>query len=77
MSLPDIENIGIRQDWMVIMIKCPKCKASLRGKRIPEKHREAYGNATHFSRVIGLYDRNLDRTTHWKCPDCGHVWLRK
>lgn len=35
-----------------------------------------YGTATHFSRVIGWYDRRYDRTTHWVCPDCKHQWER-
>jgi len=26
--------------------------------------------------VIGIYDRDRDRTTHWKCPDCGAEWER-
>lgn len=27
-----------------------------------------------FSRVEGIYDWDLDRTSQWKCPDCGHIW---
>jgi hypothetical protein len=23
-----------------------------------------------FSRIVGVYDRELDRTTHYECPDC-------
>ena len=27
--------------------------------------------------VIGLYDRDRDMTTRWKCPFCDYVWRRK
>jgi len=56
--------------------KCPACNANLQGEPIPEKSREHFGNATHFSRVIGIYDTRRDRTTDWQCPDCGHRWAR-
>lgn len=57
---------------------CPKCGVSFQGEPIPEKSRQdgSYGNSTHFSRVIGIYSRGMDRTTQWRCPDCGHVWDR-
>jgi rubredoxin len=55
---------------------CPSCKVSLQGEPIPKRSREHFGNATHFSRKIGLYSRELDRTTAWRCPDCGHTWNR-
>lgn len=29
-----------------------------------------------FSRAIGLYDRDRDKTVAWRCPDCGHEWKR-
>ena len=29
-----------------------------------------------FGRQIGIYSMELDRTTHWRCPDCGHEWKR-
>jgi hypothetical protein len=57
--------------------ECPKCKADLRGADIPPSQQGAYGGETHFTRVIGIYDRYKDRTTHWRCPDCGHEWERK
>ena len=25
---------------------------------------------------IALYDLERDMTTHWKCPDCKHIWGR-
>lgn len=57
---------------------CPACNASLIGAPIPEENRHLHApGSTHYYRVIGLYDRKKDRTTHWKCPDCGHTWERK
>lgn len=54
--------------------KCPNCGVSWQGEEIPEENREMYGGATHTSRLISVYDRIKDRTTHWKCPDCQMVW---
>ena len=58
---------------------CPKCKASMQGGEIPKQLREsgAYGNKTHWSRVIGITDTRLDRITVWQCPDCKHEWPRQ
>jgi hypothetical protein len=56
--------------------RCPGCEADLRGEPIPEEVREHYGNHTHFSRRIGIYSRESDRTVRWRCPDCGHEWER-
>lgn len=54
---------------------CPKCKADLTGPPIPERQREfCRPGDTHFSRVIGIYDRDLDRTVGWRCPDCKEEW---
>jgi desulfoferrodoxin (superoxide reductase-like protein) len=50
---------------------CPKCKADMQGAAIPEESRQHHSNATHFIRWIALYSRELDRTTHFRCPDCG------
>lgn len=55
---------------------CPHCDADLRAGEIPEDQREMFGDATHFSRLIGIYDRDLDRTVRWKCPDCKKEWER-
>jgi PHP family Zn ribbon phosphoesterase len=52
---------------------CHACGANLRGEPIPETHREHYGNATHFSRLIALYDQGRDRTVAYQCPDCGNT----
>lgn len=54
--------------------KCPGCKSDLVGEPIPEKYRHYYGNKTHFSRKIALVDREKDRATHYKCPDCKYLW---
>ena len=56
--------------------RCPFCKVSFKGPPIPPPHREHYGDATHFSRKIGIYDRALDKTVSWRCPDCGKEWPR-
>lgn len=50
---------------------CPFCGVSLLGAEIPEQSREHYGGQTHFSRVIGVYSQERDRTVAWRCPDCG------
>ena len=54
----------ITADW------CPKCGADWTGPPIPPEHLDNYGGATHYSRVIAIYDRELDRTVAWECPDC-------
>lgn len=55
---------------------CPYCGANLQGDPIPEEEQHLFG-ATHFSRMISLYDWELDRTTTFKCPDCGGEWERE
>lgn len=55
---------------------CPKCNADFKGEEIPEKDREMFGNNTHFSRLIGIYDMYKDMATQHKCPDCGYIWDR-
>lgn len=55
---------------------CPLCHADLTGEPIPEASREHYGQHTHFSRRISIYDRSRDRTVAWQCPDCGGTWER-
>lgn len=56
--------------------RCPHCDADLQGMEIPEEARYNFGGATHFSRRINVYDWNRDRTTHYRCPDCGKEWPR-
>jgi len=71
---------------------CPKCKSNLDGELIFDTFMKKYGNeqkaletasmygATktegRWGRQIGIYDMELDRTTEWRCPDCGHLWIR-
>jgi predicted RNA-binding Zn-ribbon protein involved in translation (DUF1610 family) len=55
---------------------CPKCGKSWIGDPIPETHREHFGGATHFRRVIAIYDRDKDSTVAWRCPDCLEQWER-
>ncbi len=56
--------------------KCPACKISLLGEEIPVASRHPYAVATHFSRKIEIYDRELDRTVEYACPDCDARWKR-
>jgi len=62
---------------MSVPTECPKCKADLDGGEIPESIREHYSPPYRWSRCIGIYSTERDRTTHWKCPDCGAEWERK
>lgn len=56
---------------------CPNCNADLQGEPIPKEHRIHYSkDVTHFSRVIGIYSIQQDRTILWRCPDCSHTWGR-
>lgn len=55
---------------------CPACLADLTGALIPEADRAHFGNATHFTRTIAVYDRKSDRTIAWQCPLCAHQWER-
>jgi hypothetical protein len=55
---------------------CPKCGADWQGDPIPETHRDHFGNATHFRRVIAICSRELDRCINYKCPDCGFIFDR-
>ena len=56
---------------------CPKCHTNLIGDPIPVEDQEVFGGHTHFSRVIGIYDRDRDETVYYKCPDCGYQWARE
>ena len=71
---------------------CPNCKTDLAGELVYETFLAKYGDekkalktaamygATktegRWGRQIGLYDRELDRTRAYRCPDCGHEWAR-
>ncbi len=72
---------------------CPNCKADLDGGSIWEHFYKETGSEAEADRVAemygatrekgqwgratGIYDRDLDRTVAWSCPDCGHRWGRK
>lgn len=52
---------------------CPNCNADLQGAAIPEADREAFGDATHFRRVIGIeHLGGYDGVAEWQCPDCNY-----
>lgn len=71
---------------------CPGCGVNLAGDLIYDtffaKHgneqqalreAQAYGATKtegRWGREIALYDMVQDRTTAFRCPDCGHVWGR-
>lgn len=56
---------------------CPHRGADLDGGPIPEESREHFSPPYRFSRRIGLYDLDRDRTTGYACPDCGGTWSRE
>lgn len=49
---------------------CPKCGKSWDAGTIPKKYRENYSPPYKFSNLIGVTDRELDSTTHYRCPHC-------
>lgn len=52
--------------------QCPMCSASFKGKEIPEKSRHLYGDATHYSNIIGMEIRGVyDGVLFWQCHNCG------
>lgn len=55
---------------------CPRCGADWTGDPIPETHREHFGGATHFRRVIAHYDRERDCCVGFQCPDCHFLFDR-
>lgn len=65
------------QEWQESEVgNCPKCAADFDGGTVPEEHREQYSPPYRWSRRISIYDRALDRTVAFQCPDCGHQWSR-
>jgi predicted RNA-binding Zn-ribbon protein involved in translation (DUF1610 family) len=66
---------------------CSACGSNLRGPIIEPSHREMYGgyvecrhgcgSEPHYSRLMGIYDMERDRTVAWRCPDCGHEEARR
>jgi len=71
---------------------CPNCENNLEGDLIYEtflakysdeqkaiKTAKMYGATKtegRWGREIGIYDMDKDRTVSYRCPDCGHEWLR-
>lgn len=54
--------------------ECPSCKSLLRYTAIVQ-HPTGAKKET-FSRAIGIYSIQTDRTVAYKCPDCDHEWPR-
>jgi len=57
--------------------KCPECGTSWAGKAIPEEHQHLYNEKRFFSRLIGIYSLQCDRTVKWQCPDCKKEFPRE
>jgi rubredoxin len=61
---------------------CPSCKADMRDEPIPAEHAEHYAGeyidgVKYFSKWIGIYDREQDRTVAWQCPECKEEYKRE
>lgn len=52
------------------LTNCPKCRANWIESEIPEEIREHYSPPYFFTRLIGIYDPDKDRTVKFICPDC-------
>lgn len=71
---------------------CPSCNVDLNGGSIWQHFFEETGSESEATRIaaaygatrevgqwgreIALVDFHADRATHYRCPDCGHVWER-
>jgi len=55
---------------------CPECGANWVDKLIPQQYWENYSPPYFYSRVIGCYDCDVDRTAYFMCPDCNHKFPR-
>lgn len=69
---------------------CPRCHLDLDGERIWESFNKIkaseedadraaalYGATRErgkFSRAIGIYSMDRDRTVAFRCPECNHEW---
>jgi len=60
-----------------LIANCPKCESLWHEKPIPKEDQPLYGYAQFFSRVIGIYSRDRDRTIAYQCPDCNTCWDRE
>ena len=72
--------------------RCPSCDADMNGGSIWEHFMRESGDPVEADRIaamygatksegqwgraVALYDRDLDRTVAFRCPDCGHEWPR-
>ncbi len=58
-----VDSYGARWHIWSEPLKCPNCSTDLRDHAVGPP----------FKREISVYSRELDRTIHFKCPDCGEV----
>ena len=57
---------------------CVECGVDFQGEKILEEERWMYDEGDeYYSRILGQYDWDKDRTVAWACPDCGHTTERK
>jgi hypothetical protein len=59
---------------IVVPSECPNCKRSLEGDVIPDKYRDHYGGATHYTKVLAHQFTDFDKVAGWRCPFCSHIW---
>jgi hypothetical protein len=54
-----------------VIERCPDCKANLQGAEIPMAYRKYHrAGTTHYTNLLGVYDREKDCTVAWRCPHC-------
>jgi uncharacterized C2H2 Zn-finger protein len=60
-----------------LIANCPKCESLWHETPIPKEQQDSYGYSKFFSRIIGIYSRDRDRTVAYQCPDCNTCWDRE
>ena len=56
--------------------RCPQCNADWKDKPIPEQYWEHYSAPYWYMRQIAIYDRDVDATVEYMCPDCNTRFAR-
>jgi len=56
---------------------CPHCNFDMRGKEIPDEHKQYYAGDGFYSECIGIEVRGYyDGVAYWRCPYCEYTWAR-
>lgn len=76
MSKSPMDVMRCQKDRYEDEYKCKVNGCDLRAGEIPEKDREMFGGHTHFSHLIAITSRDLDRVTEYLCPKCQARWPR-